>query len=125
MTAQPELPFGVEPDTWWSDGAERAVRAMAATGRVFQMFDVAEEYALSDPPHHSQWGALASRLRKARVIEPVGFAASRRPTVAGSACRTWRGVCGGCGPRPSANRCESCQRADVREDRANDERTWS
>lgn len=33
--------------------------------------------------------------------------------------------CGGCGPRPSANRCAWCKRMDVLEDRASDERAWA
>lgn len=90
--AQDELPFGVQNDAWWMDGASRAVRAMAATGRSFQMFDVAEEYGLPEPSTPKLWGALASKMRAEGVIRPVGFAASKRPTVAGSACRVWRGA---------------------------------
>lgn len=33
-------------------------------------------------------------------------------------------TCGGCGPVPSAHRCDFCIKADVAEDRANDIRTW-
>jgi hypothetical protein len=92
MSDQQELPFGVEPETFWSSRAEMAVRTMARMQVDFQAFDLVEAFGLGEPSDQHQWGALFTRLRKAGVIKPVGYAQSKRPTVAGSACRVWRGT---------------------------------
>lgn len=64
---------------------------MAATGRVFQAYDVAETYAVPEPDHPNRWGALLTRAARDGVIVAVGAAPSRRPTTARSLTRTWRG----------------------------------
>lgn len=78
-------------DPWWWDGALRAVETMAATGRPFQMYDVAETFGLPEPDNFRRWGALACAARRLGLIEPVGYAPSRRPSAACSAARVWRG----------------------------------
>jgi hypothetical protein len=78
-------------DSWWSSTAMQAVRAMAATGRVFQAFDLVETCGIPEPDHPNRWGALLTRAARNGVIVAVGAAPSRRPTVAGSLTRTWRG----------------------------------
>lgn len=79
-------------DAWWASTAMAAVRAMAATGREFQAFDLVETFGLVDPDHPNRWGALLSRAAREGVIVAVGAAPSRRPATAGSLCRTWRGA---------------------------------
>lgn len=94
---QPDLFEGVAAaerngDPWWFDTAMQAVRAMAATGRVFQAYDLVETYRIPEPDHPNRWGALFVRAAHAGVIVPVGAAKSRRPTTAGSLTRTWQGA---------------------------------
>lgn len=95
----PQLPLdgrdSATLDPWWSDGAMRAVQALASTGRVFSADDVRDDpYNLPDPPHPSQWGALFSAAASAGLIEHAGFATSRNPTRRGGVLRTWRGKAG-------------------------------
>lgn len=79
-------------DQWWWDGAMRAVRAMAATGIVFQAYDVAIGYGLPDADdNRSRWGALLATAARRGYIVPVGAEPSKRPETAGSLVRTWRG----------------------------------
>ncbi len=79
-------------DQWWWDGAMRAVRAMAATGNVFQAYDVAIGYGLPDADdNRSRWGALLATAARRGYIVPVGAEPSKRPETAGSLVRTWRG----------------------------------
>jgi len=79
-------------DGWWIDTAMQAVRAMAATGREFQCFDLAETYGVPESDHPNRWGALLTRAARENLIVPVGAAPSRRPTAARSLTRTWRGA---------------------------------
>ncbi len=79
-------------DRFWWDGAMRAVETMAATGRQFSAYDVAEAFGLPDPDHPNRWGALLSCAARAEVVECVGAAPSRRPSVEGSLARVWRGT---------------------------------
>ncbi len=79
-------------DTWWIDTAMQAVRAMAATGRVFQCYDLVETYGVPDPDHANRWGALLTRAAREGLIVAVGAAPSSRPTTARSLTRTWRGA---------------------------------
>ena len=70
----------------------QAVRAIAATRREFQAFDLVETYAIPEPDHPNRWGAVLTRAARAGLIVPVGAARSRRPTTCGSLTRTWRGA---------------------------------
>ena len=70
----------------------QAVEAMAATGRTWQMFEVADEFGLPDPDNPRRWGALAAAAHRLGVIVPVGAVESSRPTAARSLVRTWRGA---------------------------------
>lgn len=79
-------------DEWWLDTAMQAVRAMAATGREFQAFDLVETYGVPDPDHANRWGALLNRAAREGLIVPVAAAPSRRPATARSLTRTWRGA---------------------------------
>lgn len=80
-------------DPWWGDIALRAVKAMAATGQLFEAFDLTKEpYALREPAHPNHWGALLRQAAQLGLIEPVGFAPSRRPSRAGGVSRQWRGA---------------------------------
>jgi hypothetical protein len=87
-----ELPFGVSDDKWWRSSCQQAITAMASTGREFQAFDLVEQFGLGEPSSTALWGSVFRLMHLAGVIRPVGYAQSKRPTVAGSACRTWRGV---------------------------------
>lgn len=79
-------------DDWWTAVALQAVRAMAATGRIFQCYDLVEVYAIPEPDHPNRWGALLTRAARKGLIVAVGAAPSRRPKTAGSLTRTWRGA---------------------------------
>jgi hypothetical protein len=80
-------------DRWWWSTAMQAVESMAATGRVFQMHEVATEFALQDPDNpRCRWGALAAACHRLGIIAPVGVTESTRPTAARSLVRTWAGV---------------------------------
>lgn len=80
-------------DPWWRSCAMQAVEAEAATGRVFQSYDLVLRYGLPEPPSGpNAWGSLLGSAAKAGLIVAVGYAPSSRPTTAKSAVRTWRGV---------------------------------
>lgn len=79
-------------DPWWRDGAMRALKLEAETGRVFQPQDLRNRYALAEPNSPASWGALFREANHAQIIEPAGVTCSRRPERAGSLTRTWRGV---------------------------------
>lgn len=87
-----ELPFGASDDDWWRSCATAAIETEARTGRTFQAYDLVEIYGLAEPSSSAQWGSLFRALHVAGVIKPVGYAQSKRPTVAGSACRVWIGA---------------------------------
>ena len=79
-------------DDWWMRTAMQAVRAMAATGREFQAFDLVETYGTPEPDSPKRWGALLTRAGREGLIVRVGAAPSRRPTGARSLCWTGRGA---------------------------------
>jgi hypothetical protein len=80
-------------DSWWWSYAMQAVESMAATGRVFQMHQVADEYSLQDPDNpRARWAALAAAAHRLGIIAPVGVTESTRPTAARSLVRTWVGA---------------------------------
>lgn len=66
---------------------------VAATGRTFTCYEIADQYRLPEPPdgaHH--WGRLMSLLREDGVIARHGWACSSRPTTNQSGVRRWRGT---------------------------------
>lgn len=99
MTNQPAL-FPIpgpdedreNPDEKWFRLAMAAVHAIAATGHIFQAYDLLERYNVPEPSHYNRWGDLLRRARREGLIVPVGAAPSRRPTTCGSLTRTWRGA---------------------------------
>lgn len=78
-------------DDWWLSTARRALRTLAETGRTFEAYDLTE-LGVEDPDHPNRWGALFRAAYTAGLIEPVGYAQSRRPGRAGGLTRLWRGV---------------------------------
>jgi hypothetical protein len=78
-------------DDWWKSSVDQAIRYLAETGRVFDAYAVAE-LGVPEPDHPNRWGSRFKAAARDGVIVPVGYARSRRPTVAGAAVRTWRGV---------------------------------
>lgn len=77
------------PD-WWSR-AERAVLWLARQGEEFQAYDIVLRFGMDEPDNPAkQWGALLGALRKGDLIEPAGYAQSKRPTASKSAVRTWK-----------------------------------
>lgn len=87
--------FGGAPDPWWRDGAERAVRALAATGQPFQLSQIRDEpYSVPEPHHPNAYGALARAMSTLGVITCVGYAPSDVPSRRGSVVRVWQGVGG-------------------------------
>jgi hypothetical protein len=79
------------PD-WWKR-AERAVLWLAREGVEFQAYDVVERFGMDEPDNPAkQWGSLLAALHKEGLIEPAGYAQSKRPTASKSAVRTWKGT---------------------------------
>ncbi|NED75316.1 hypothetical protein G3I51_23935 [Streptomyces sp. SID9944] len=67
--------------------------AVAATGRTFTTFEVADQHQLPDPPNpKAHWGRLMVRLRDEGYVRPANWACSNRPTTRHSGVRTWRGT---------------------------------
>ncbi len=80
-----------DADTWWADCARRGIETLAKTGEAFDAYTLTE-LGLPDRDHPNRWGAMFNAAYKEGLIEPVGFAYSRRPTRSGGVCRLWRGV---------------------------------
>lgn len=78
-------------DDWWSDCATRALTWMAELRQPFDAWDLVL-LGVPEPDDHHRWGGLFRVARQKGLIEPVGYAPSRRPTAAGSIARIWRGV---------------------------------
>lgn len=79
-------------DSWWRDGAERALLQLAATGRTFDAGDLRDEpYAIPDPDHPSRWGGLFAGARARGWIEPVGYTRSRTRSRRYGSVMRWRG----------------------------------
>lgn len=76
-------------DDWWKQTADQAIRHLAGTGETFEAYDL----VLRPEPHHpNAWGARMSAAAKHGLIVNVGAGPSKRPTVARSLVRYWRGV---------------------------------
>ena len=80
-----------EIDPFWKSTALRVIAHLAATGRVFEAYDLTRE-GLPEPRTSSQWGALFYAAHSAGLIEPAGAGPSARQTVKGSLTRYWRGA---------------------------------
>lgn len=80
-----------DDNSFWHDAAEAAIRQLAATGRIFDSEDV-RALVPGEPPHQNVPGLVFAAMHRAGVTEPVGFAVSRRKSVAGAAVRLWRGT---------------------------------
>lgn len=78
-------------DDWWKDCCDRAIAALAATGLPFQAADLAD-LGLPDADHPNRMGARFLAAARRGVIEPIGYAPSKRPSTACSAVRVWRGT---------------------------------
>lgn len=90
--ASPDWLENIEPDPWWTDGADRALALLAATGSPFTVDALRDEpYCLPDPPHPNAWGGLLARARRRGLIRPIGYTISTRPSRHGSIVRVWTG----------------------------------
>jgi hypothetical protein len=79
-------------DDWWRDCVDRGIAEFARRGVVFQAFDVMDVLGIPEPDHPNRIGGRFHAAARAGLIEPVGFAQSRRPTAKASIVRTWRGA---------------------------------
>ncbi len=77
-------------DSWWSSLAMSALRSLAASGRLFECYDLTE-LGVPDPDHANRWGPLFRAAHTAGLIEHHGYTSSRRPGRAGGLCRVWVG----------------------------------
>lgn len=75
----------------WAGLALAGIEMLALSGRRFQAYDVAE-LGVPEPTSSAAWGAVFNRARREGLIRRVGYAPSKRPTVAGSACAEWVGA---------------------------------
>ncbi len=91
MSTQMSLDDVLEAQGDWKSLAMQGIKTLAASGRVFQAWDVAL-LGVPEPRSSAAWGAVFSAARGAGLIRRVGYAPSGRPTVAGSACAEWVGV---------------------------------
>lgn len=78
-------------DEWWKSCAMRALRTKAASGQIFDAFDLTE-MGVPDPMHPNHWGSLFRVAANAGLITEAGFHQSRRPGRAGGVCRLWKGA---------------------------------
>lgn len=81
----------------WSDAADEAIIALAATGRDFTSDDLLEMIGPPDVSHapnarNNAMGAAFSRASKRKIIEVVGHTQSRAQHRKGGLIRIWRGV---------------------------------
>jgi hypothetical protein len=78
--------------TEWADACAAAIEELARRGTEFQAADLIAEGLVAEPDSPNRWGPAFLRAAAAGVIEPVGYARSKRATVHSSICRTWRGT---------------------------------
>ncbi|MER6821626.1 hypothetical protein ABT316_19210 [Streptomyces cellulosae] len=76
----------------WAEACAAAIVLMARRGTEFQAADLIAEGLVDEPDSPNRWGPAFLRASSAGVIEPVGYARSKRATVHSSICRTWRGT---------------------------------
>ena len=77
--------------TEWADACAAAIELMARRGTEFQAADLIAEGLVDEPDSPNRWGPAFLRAAAAGVIEPFGYARSKRVTVHSSICRTWQG----------------------------------
>lgn len=78
-------------DDFWKSTADQAIAHLASTGEVFEAYDLVL-LGCPEPHHPNAWGARMSAAAKHGLIVNVGAGPSKRPTVARSLVRYWRGV---------------------------------
>lgn len=76
----------------WADACQAAIRLMAARGIEFQAADLLAEGLVDEPDSPNKWGPQLAAAARHGVIEPAGWARSKRATTRSSALRTWRGT---------------------------------
>ncbi|WP_431781766.1 hypothetical protein [Streptomyces chumphonensis] len=77
----------------WLDGIRPAFTEVAATGREFTTYEIADTHQLPDPPNPAaHWGLAMSIFRHEGLVERAGWACTGRPTAHHSGVRTWRGT---------------------------------
>lgn len=77
-------------DSWWRDGALRAVEHLASTGREFTADDL-RDLGVPEPDNSARWGALFLAAARAGTVVCVGARRSTRGPRHGSLVRVWRG----------------------------------
>lgn len=82
-------------DPAWAGECQRAIRLAAALQLPFQAADLVNAGLVSEPRHPNHWGPQLAAAHREGVIEPHGYAPSKRATVRNSACRTWIGATAG------------------------------
>lgn len=75
--------------TSWRLAAEAAIRRLAASGKNFTSDDI--DAIVGRPPGHANSvGGLIIGAAKRGLIEPAGYAQSKRPAANARAIRVWR-----------------------------------
>jgi hypothetical protein len=78
-------------DDFWRSCAMRGLTWMAELGQPFDAWALVE-LGVPEPDSFRRWGGLFRVAHQQGLIEPVGYAPSRRPTAGGSIARVWWGV---------------------------------
>lgn len=78
--------------TSWRTACDAAIELMARRGVVFQAADLIKEGLVDEPDHPNRWGPRFAAAARNGVIQPAGYASSKRRTVRSSACKQWIGV---------------------------------
>jgi hypothetical protein len=86
----------------WQDAAIDAVRAVAARGEKFMLYDALVEFGIAETPSaKTAHGRLAQLVHDTGICHPCGYANSPRKATKSSAVRVWS---------QSAAGCEECKR---------------
>ena len=86
-------PIAAAGDSWWASKAMTAVKALAATGREFTVYEITlDPYSVDEPPHRNYWGSLTAAAKAAGLIRIAGYLPFPRPSRNGGCCRSWIGV---------------------------------
>lgn len=95
---QPDLLLSVaemhaeRTDSWWRDGADRAVTALAETRRPFTVDDL-RDLGVPEPDHANRWGGLFGAHSKRGAIRRTGRTVpSRHSPRNGSRVPEWIGA---------------------------------
>lgn len=75
----------------WATACRAAIAVMARRGTVFQAADLIAEGLVDEPDSPARWGPAFGAAAKAGLIEPAGYAPSKRATVHKSICKQWIG----------------------------------